>query len=80
MHICIHAYNTCVHVWHNMHRIVITELLVQMRSNLEQECSIKVLAERQAQLDKQQLLLQQIQSLEIQLSHGMLSGGYVYAL
>ena len=54
-----------------MHDIT-TGLLAQMRSNLEQECSIKVLAERQAHLDKQQSLMQQIQSLEMQLSHGTL--------
>ena len=41
-----------------------------MRSKLEQECSLKMLAERQAQLDKQQSLLQHIQALEEQLSHG----------
>ncbi|XP_065904330.1 centrosomal protein of 152 kDa-like isoform X2 [Dysidea avara] len=44
-------------------------LLVQMRSKLEQECSLKLLSERQAQLDKQQSLLQHIQALEEQLSH-----------
>jgi len=41
-----------------------------MKSKLEQECSLKLLAERQAQLDKQQSLLQHIQTLEEQLSHG----------
>ena len=71
--ICMRMYNVCIHACHNMHKIVTTGLLAQMRSNLEQECSIKVLAERQAQLDKQQLLLQQVQSLETQLSHGTLS-------
>ena len=59
---------------------VITGLLVQTRSSLEQECFIKVLAEIQAQLDKQQSLMQQVKLLETQLSHGILYCIRVYVL
>jgi len=53
-----------------------------MKSKLEQECSLKLLGERQAQLDNQQSLLQHIQGLEEQLSHGtkVLTGSPIHAV